>query len=272
MKRLLLLNCTLLLLICIGCNGKKIEIKPNEPIGIQIPGYVPTRTEVRSAVVAASHSLGWRAVDRAPGLVHVIYKMRGRESLVLEVDFSEVQFTINYAGSSKSSYNAQSGKVHPYFESNAEKLRLAIEKQLPKLLEPAPMIVVKPSVSLDFNNTAILAKQEREIAKKRAEEQAEAIKKVRLAKAKVESKLPASDAVSPTNNAIAPTNDAVSPANDAVTPAKDAATPESVKPANSVTPTVNTKPSNVNQDVKPMVAPQQNRVRSGGTSIQVRDL
>ncbi len=173
MKRLLLLKCTLLVLVCTGCADKNVEIDPKKPVDIQIDNYVPTRTEVRSAVVAASHSLGWRAMDRAPGLVHVVYKIRGRETLTLEVDFSETEYIIRYAGSSRKAYALETGKIHPYFESNSEKLRIAIEKQLPKIAEPDPEIVVKPSVSIDFANTAVIEKEQREAAEERAEEEAE---------------------------------------------------------------------------------------------------
>ncbi len=185
MKQLYILSSILSIFFFIGCSGKQVKVDPKAPVEIHIPEYAPTRTEIRSAIVAASHSLGWSARDRAPGVLHVVYKIPGRETITLEVNFSAMSYTINYKDSSRKAYNAESGKIHPYFESFAKELHLAIAEQLPKITEPEPNITVKPNVSIDFDNTSVADNKEREETlerlkeeKKRQEERKERIARI----------------------------------------------------------------------------------------------
>ncbi len=165
---LLLLN-----LICIcGCAEKQVNtVQVTEPVSIEIPNYYPNIVEVRDAIFAASHSLKWRAQDRSPGVLLVICKLKGRESITFEVDYSNREYAISYKDSTRKAYNAESGKVHPYFEVLAKELHAAIATQLEKAPNPVPNINVKPAISLEFNNQMEIDEKTRKESMKLAEKE-----------------------------------------------------------------------------------------------------
>ncbi len=101
-------------------------------------GKIASADQVRGAITAAAQSRNWQ-VDRAPSgnALQATLQVRGKHTVVVEINYSEKMYSIKYQGSTNMKYahapDTNVRVIHPFYNRWVSDLREAIRLELSKL-------------------------------------------------------------------------------------------------------------------------------------------
>lgn len=129
MKRVLKLGAITLvgLFILTGCRTSAVYNVNNDPIEVKVSG-----DSIYNAIKQAGYSKGWIISKIRPGLAQGKLLLRDHVAIV-EIPYTNKEFSIIYKDSTNLNYDSQSGKIHSNYNGWIQNLENAINFELSAL-------------------------------------------------------------------------------------------------------------------------------------------
>lgn len=125
MRNLIILS--LILFFIAGCTSKPLYRIRNQPIPNKITGELRSLEDVGKAIMDATKRRGWTPVLKRPGLIEASILRRSHRAVV-EISYSQSNYSINYKDSSNLDYNGN--KIHRNYNNWIVKLSTTIQQYL----------------------------------------------------------------------------------------------------------------------------------------------